>query len=474
MTHRKLLIRGVSIVVAAVTAVGMAAAPSGADPGHRTGHFHAGAPGAGDPYFPFAGNGGFDVRDYRLVLSYDPPTHRLTGTAVVRAVASTNLDRFDLDLRRDLAVSSVTVNKHRARFVRQGMQELVISPRPRLHAGRAFTVVVSYAGRPKPVIDPDGSLDGWIPTDDGAFVAGEPQGSPAWFPGSDHPSDKATFSTVVTVPAGTRVVGNGTLVGHRAAAGHETFVWREANPMATYLATVTIGRFDIQQSTTASGIPVYVAIDPREKAASAGVVAQIPAIVHYFEQRFGPYPFASTGAIIDHAHFVGYALETQTRPLFDRAPDGINMAHELSHQWYGDSVTLTRWRDIWLNEGFASYASWLWSGHIGGPTPRQLFKQIYSTPADDEFWRIPPADPGSAARIFAGPIYARGAMTLQALRVKLGDDTFFRVLRDWARQHRYGSANTPEFIRLAERDSGVDLRHFFDVWLYRPAKPTSW
>ncbi|PZS03126.1 MAG: metallopeptidase [Pseudonocardiales bacterium] len=474
MTLRNVLRRGVLATVAASTTFGSVVTPAVGDPAHDGSDFHAGAPGAGDPYFPFAGNGGFDVRNYTLLLSYRPRSHQLSGTAVVSALATENLSRFDLDLRRDMAVSSVAVDGHRAHYVRSGKQELVITPQSKLHAGRPFTVVVSYAGRPRPVIDPDGSLDGWIPTDDGAFVAGEPQGSPSWFPGSDHPSDKATFTTIVTVPKGISVVGNGRLVAHASYRDRQTFVWREDKPMATYLSTVSLGRFQVTRSRTPDGIPVYVAVDPRERAASAGVVAQIPAIIDYFERLFGPYPFGSTGAIIDHAHFVGYALETQTRPLFDRAPDAVNLAHELSHQWYGDSVSLTRWKEIWLNEGFASYASWLWSGHSGGPTPQQLFNRIYATPANDSFWKIPPANPGGPAGIFAGPIYARGAMTLQALRVKLGDRVFFQIMRDWAREHRYGNARISAFIRLAEHDSGTNLRSFFDTWLYRPAKPTSW
>src|SRR6185312_3338976 len=135
----------------------------------------------------------------------------------------------------------------------------------------------------------------------------------------------------------------------------------------------------------------------------------------------GPYPFDSAGAIVDDAPQVGYALETATRPVFDSAPDEATLAHEMAHQWYGDDVTLQRWRDIWLNEGFAEFSTWLWAERHGGPSAAERLQELLAEPADSGDFDPPPADPGGADMIFSGSEYERGAGTLEALREKVGD-----------------------------------------------------
>jgi len=433
--------------------------------------FVAGASGLGDPFFPLGGNGGYDVTNYSLVLDYSPSTRHLDGTATITATATENLSRFDLDLR-GFDVSAVMVNDRAASFTRDG-QELVITPRTGLRSGRSFTVVVSYGGVPVVITDPDESIEGWIPTDDGAFVVGEPQGSPGWYPANDNPRDKATYDIKVTVPDGLTAMANGVLVSQTSSGGKATFVWRENSPMAPYLATATLGRFDFTQYQLASGLPVYIAVDPTLSTAS--VLNKLPDIVEFYSSIYGPYPFDAVGAIVDDAKNVGYSLETQTKPVFDRVPDEATLAHELSHMWFGDSVTLTLWPDMWLHEGFATWSEWIWSEHDGRKSAHQYFENLYNTPAQNTaFWTPPPGNPGTPVFLFNGTIYNRGGMTLQALREKVGDDVFFRILRDWATEQRYGNVTTSEFIALAERESGLSLQHFFDVWLYQPDKPTSW
>ncbi len=403
---------------------------------------------------------------YALSLRYAPSSNRLRALATVRATATQGLSRFDLDLRH-LHVLSVRVDGKRADFARRG-QELVVTPARPLPDGGRFKVRVRYRGRPHPVIDPDGSQDGWIPTPDGAFVADEPQGAPTWFPCNDHPTDKATYDFRVTVPRGITAVANGRLVRRTPHRRHTTFVWSEGAPMATYLATATIGRFEVSRSR-AHGVPSYVAVDPTQSAAAAPVLAKIPAILRLYSRKFGDYPFGQTGAIVDNAPSVGYALETQTRPLFDRAPDRITLAHELAHQWFGDDVTPRRWRDIWLNEGFATWAEWYWGQHAGGRRTRAVFEDLYATSASDtEFWDPPPADPGEPENLFDGTIYDRGGMTLEALRERVGSRAFFRILRHWVSRHRHGNATTGQFIDQAEQDSGRDVRGFLHAWLFRP------
>jgi aminopeptidase N len=460
--------RGVVVVGAVALSLVSFAFPGPAGAG---GGFRPGSPGLGDPFFPLAGNGGYDVRHYSLRLAYDPATRHLDGTATIRATATQNLSRFDLDLR-GFRIARLLVDGRAASFSRAG-QELVITPRKGLRAGRTFTVVVRYAGVPSVITDPDDSIEGWVPTADGAFVVGEPQGSPGWYPVNDNPRDKATYDFKVSVPAGLTVMANGVLESRRTRHGRTTFVWRERFPMAPYLATATLGRFDLTRSRLSNGLPVYVAVDPTLPRIPS--LQELPSIVDFYSSIYGPYPFDAVGAIVDDAPDVGYALETQTKPVFDRPPDEATLAHELSHMWFGDSVTLTRWPDIWLHEGFATWSEWIWSEHQGRQSAHQFFADLYATPASDtDLWTPAPDRLGSAVDLFNGVVYDRGAMTLQALREKVGDRAFFRVLRDWARLHRYGNVTTRQFIALAERDSGRNLRRFFDVWLFQPGKPTSW
>ncbi|MER5529305.1 M1 family metallopeptidase [Streptomyces sp. NPDC002677] len=428
-----------------------------------------GAAGAGDPYFPLSGNGGYHVGHYDLTLRYDTASRHLDGKAVLTARATQKLTRFDLDLN-GLKVTRVTVDGRTARFSRSG-QELVVTPSHTLAKGREFRVAVTYNGAPKQVTDPDGSPDGWIRTDDGAFVAGEPQGAMTWFPANSHPKDKASYDFTITVPKGRTAVANGVLLGQHTAGGRTTFRWRQSEPMAAYLATATVGTFKVEQYTTRNGIKVYNAVDPREASGSAAVLKKLPSVLDWESKLFGPYPFRAAGAIVDHAPNVGYALETQSRPIYDSAPDLGTLVHESAHQWFGDSVSLTAWKDIWLNEGFATYAEWLYSEQHGGDSAQKSFDALYAKPASNELWAYPPGDPGSGANIFGTPVYARGAMALHELRKAVGDPVFFRILRAWAAEHRYGHGTTAEFVKLAEGQSGQDLGSLFQTWLYKKGKP---
>jgi aminopeptidase N len=454
-------------VLAAVTVVRAArlGAPAPAAPGTT------GAPGAGDPYFPLSGDGGYHVRHYDLVLRYDTTSRYLDGRALLTARATQRLTRFDLDLS-GLKVAGVTVDRAAARFTRSG-QELLVTPRHALRGGEGFRVAVRYDGIPRPVTDPDGSADGWIPTDDGAFVAGQPQGAMTWFPDDGHPRDKSSYDITVTVPKGRTAVANGVLAGQRTVHGHTTFHWREAQPMAAYLATATVGRFQVQRYTTRDGIQVYNAVDPRQARAAAPVLRKLPSVLAWESRLFGPYPYRAAGAIVDQLPDVVDPLETQTRPVYVCAPDLSTLVHESAHQWFGDSVSVTTWKDIWLNEGFATYAEWLYAEQHGGDSAQKTFDALYARPASDDLWAYPPGDPGDGGNLFDTPVYERGAMALHELRRAVGDRDFFRILRAWAAGHRGGHGTTGQFVRLAEHESGKSLDGLFHTWLYAEGKPNS-
>ncbi|MFI2212090.1 M1 family metallopeptidase [Streptomyces sp. NPDC020141] len=422
------------------------------------------AAGVGDPLFPTLGNGGYDVRHYLLTLEYDPGSGRLAGTAEILARATRELDVFHLDLHR-LSASEVTVDGAGARTGHDG-DELAVRPAEPVAAGRLFRTVVRYAGAPSAITDADGSEEGWLRTPDGALAVGEPMGSMAWFPGNHHPSDKATYDLSVTVPEGLEAVSNGEPAGERTSGGRTTFGWRSKEPMASYLATLAIGRFEVGSSRTRSGVPVVTAVD---EAVSESLSRRIPEALEWAEGLFGPYPFSSAGAIVVPDEAVGYALETQSRPVFPAGSFTPEiLAHEIAHQWFGDSVTPSSWRDMWLNEGFATYAEWLWAEEFGSTPVGRSFDRAF---ADSGNWDFPPARPPSAARISDDPVYERGAMVLHRVRLAVGDEVFFRLLRGWAREHRHGNASTADFTAYAERVSARDLDGVWDVWLYGEGRP---
>jgi aminopeptidase N len=456
---------------AAPLAALLAAAATVAAPASAGAEFTPGTAGLGDPFFPRAGNGGYEVGHYDLRLDYRPDSQRLDARARIAATATQDLSRFDLDYRGP-RIRSLRVNGERAAYGRDG-QELVITPEAGLAAGSRLEIVVRYRGRVRNIIDPDGSKDGWIPTDDGAFVVGEPQGSPTWFPCNDHPTDKATYALRITVPHGVEAIANGSLTDRRRRGRSTIWSWRERAPMATYLATASIGQFHHERSRF-GGLESVVAVDPRERKRSQRALGKIPRMTRLFERLFGPYPFEETGAIVDHAPKVGYALETQTRPIYDRAPGQATVAHELAHMWFGDSVSLQTWPGMWLNEGFATWAEWRWGQRRGGKSTARVFRDLLKVPAHrHRYWDPPPAAIPDPSKLFADSVYERGAMALEALRQRVGNGAFYATMRDWAHRNAYGNASIEQFIALAEAHSGQDLDSLFDTWLYRPGKPAS-
>ncbi|WP_274560028.1 M1 family metallopeptidase [Streptomyces spiramyceticus] len=429
-----------------------------------------GAPGVRDPYFPELGNGGYDVTHYTLNLDYDPETRRLEATAEITARATQDLSAFNLDLH-GMNVTSATVEGQKVAVSRAG-DELTLTPRSGAGPtdGETFRTVVGYSGRPATITDADESEEGWLRTADGALALGEPLGSMAWFPGNHHPSDKASYDITVTVPEGLKAISNGELRSERTRGGRTAFAWHSGEPMAGYLATVAIGKFETKATRTPSGLPVFTAVDPAVAKGSAESIAGIPDIVEWGIKTFGPYPFSSAGAIVERGGDAGYALETQTKPVFPGPPaDGL-LVHELAHQWFGNSVTPKSWRDMWLNEGFATYAQWLWDEDFANIPADRNFAEAFDNKAN---WAFPPAEPPSGSDLFGDPVYGRGAMVLHKVREAVGDDAFFGIVRGWASTHRHGNASTDDFTAYVEKKSGKDLKALWDTWLYGKKKPVT-
>ena len=441
----------------------------------------AGSAGLGDPYFPLEGDGGYDVTAYDIHLRYDPSSDRVQGHITITARASESLSRFDLDLR--LPASAVTVNDQPAQLYEEG-GKVHVSPVVPVLAGAPMTVQVDYAGVPSAIPGGPEAPSPWVRTPDGAVAVGEPEIAPWWYPCNDHPSDKATFTVTMIVPDGLQVISNGALLGGPEPAGPGLVAWRwqESQPMATYLAFVAIGHYTLVRQDTRFGL--YLAaydqnLPPQIADAARTSVEQTPQIIDFLSGIFGPYPFHQLGGVVPEAPTLGFALENQTRPVygegfFATGPDVTVVVHELAHQWFGDSVSVQHWSDIWLNEGFATYAQWLYDERHGGPSAQQHAAQEYAShPSNDAFWQIPPGNPGAKA-VLADPVYTRGAMALQALRKAVGDQNFFATLRAWATDRAGGNGSVPDFLATVKRVTGKNVDDLAQTWLFahtRPAGP---
>ncbi|KAF0793219.1 MULTISPECIES: M1 family metallopeptidase [Streptomyces] len=445
-------------------------------------HGTPGAAGVLDPLFPRLGNGGYDVRHYDLALDWAPATsgeraeQPLRGTARITSRATQNLSAFNLDLK-GLEVTSVTVDGRPARYGQAGT-ELTVRPEKELDKGSTFRTTVEYAGRPGPLEDADGSEEGWLTGKAGTVALGEPSGAMTWFPGNHHPLDKATYTLRATVPKGQRAVSGGepeTLEPKPRADGRTTWTWNSRRPMASFLTTLAIGRYELSTGRASSDLPLVNAVAPGE---DAEVLERLPEVLDWSVERFGAYPFDSYGALVLDPGTAGYALETQTRPAYPGAPGVGLVVHETAHQWFGNSVTPRTWQDIWLSEGFATYAEWLWEEDHDGPTAQSTFDRLYATSEDADLWAFPPADPPGPDDLFSDPVYQRGAMTLHQVRRLLGEDRFARLLTGWPKKHAYGHARTADFTAYAgslapDTATREALTRTWSAWLRAEGKPDS-
>ncbi len=541
-----------------------------------------GADGIGDAYFPQLGNGGYDAQHYTIDLTADVQDNLVKAVVVIEAVATQDLSAFNLDFAGP-TVSDVQVNDAPATYERQD-RELIITPAEPLAEGSSFTVSVAYSGQPSGVAATGiPFLIGWNNYGDGIFVASEPAGAAGWYPVNDHPLDKATYTFRITAPDPYVVAANGVLHDTipDSVNGWTTYVYEMDQPIASYLVTVDIGNYVIDTSEGPDGLPIRNFFPPALAGRAAVDFSKTADMIAFFEDTFGPYPFDTYGVVVVDTD-LQFALETQTLTLFaqnwvsgtGQAEESV--AHELSHQWYGDSVSLAAWQDIWLNEGFATYASWLWFEHEQGPDIlRRIVTQTYTTiareqqtfsiqlskqevlnalaallpdgymldadsaanvtrllskdalgsddiekfiagfpPADitgdelltlvnvlpfdtvqlsgsdvadlESYLKLGPPAPGAfrlpqsrfvppgnppSYDLFNVGVYQRGGLTLHALRLRVGDEAFFDILRAYYDRYAYGNASTADFIAVAEDVSGADLGDFFDAWLYNPTIP---
>jgi aminopeptidase N len=442
------------------------AAPADDDPADD-GEPAPGADGLGDPYFPALGNGGYDARHYDLDLTWEPDGSRLDGAVTIDATATRALSSFNLDFG-DLPIESAEVDGRPAETEHSGEHELVVTPAEPVSDGADFTVEITYGGEveAEPGLLP--GLGGWVDDGDQVYVASQPDGAHNFYPVNDHPSDKATYTITVTAPDDLDVIANGIETtgedGPEAAPGPgdgtRTWSFDMPDPMASYLLQVVIANLDLRDGRSPAGIPIRHGHDEDVLDAAVEQMADTGEMLDWFAERFGPYPFGTYGGVTVDAD-LGFALETQTLSIFPAGVTTEVVAHELAHQWFGDHVSPATWQDIWLNEGFATYASWLWMEHAGDATVEEMAEQAGFYGQLD----TPPTDPGGPDDLFAATVYFRGGLTLYVLHDRLGDDVFFELLTRWVETYGGASASTADFEALAAEVSGQDLTGLFDAWL---------
>ena len=427
-----------------------------------------------DDYLPQNGNRGYRVSRYELELDYKVGGNRLAGRAAITAVTIMERPRFSLDLAQALAVSEVLVNGSSSVEYTHQHGKLTVTPKQQIPAGGILQFVVQYAGTPKPVRGPWGEV-GWAELTEGALVASQPNGAGSWFPCDDHPSAKASYRISITTDTPYYTLANGTLIGKQTKAGRTTWTYEQAEPMASYLATVQIGRYRRHRMSAAyARVPMYAVIPAQLRTAFEHDFGRQPEMMQVFSELFGPYPFRSYAVVVTEDE-LEIPIEAQGISIFGANHcDGRGgaqrlAAHELAHQWFGNSLTLRRWRDIWLHEGFACYAEWLWSQAAGAPSTDRLARAAWHT-LHRRPQNIAAGDPGPGS-MFDDRVYKRGALALHALRLEVGDTAFFLLLREWTARHRHASVTTEEFIDLAGHYSTTPLHALWQEWLYDEPLP---
>lgn len=423
-------------------------------------------------YLPRSGTDDYAVVSYDLALDYRVSTNRLDGVAVIVGRARVPLSAIVLDLVHLRAKKVRLDGDKRTRFT-QNQTHLRVTPAKPLPAGAEFRVEIAYDGSPVPRRTRWGTL-GWEELTDGVIVASQPSGAPTWFPCNDRPSDKASYRIRVTTEQAYTVLATGELREHSVSAGRGTWVFEREEPTATYLAAVQIGRYTLEPRRTGE-VEVVLAYPAALARRALADFAPLARMLDCFQERFGPYPFPSYTVVVTEDP-LEIPLEAQAMATFGASHvDGRGgserlIAHELAHQWFGNSVGLAGWGDIWLNEGFACYAEWIWSEFSGGPSANTLARTHHAllrVKAHD----LVLGDPGPDT-MFDDRVYKRGACTLHALRLRLGDDRFFALLRAWCSEHRFGTVTTPDFEALAARFAEEPLDGFFDAWLRSTRLPS--
>lgn len=425
-----------------------------------------------DPYLPGQGNHGYRVSRYELDLNYKMSSNNLSGTAKISLVTTENMKQLSFDLSPHLQVSKVTMSGASLARHRHSNGKLKLNAAETIPVGEAVVVVIKYSGNPRPIRGAWGEV-GWEELTDGVLVANQPNGAASWFPCDDHPASKAPFKLRITTDSPYKVVCTGNLVSKKRSGSMTTWDFDLPYPTSTYLVTVNMGIYE-HVVITGADTPIYAYLPADLRQEFSRAFDKQAEMVKVFTRLFGPYPFDSYKVVVTDDK-LEIPLEAMGMSTFGRnmvepsTREERLIAHELAHQWFGNAVTAASWKHIWLHEGFACYAEWLWSEFSGGHDAHthalKYFARLQRSPAD-----LLLADPGPKD-MFDDRVYKRGALTLHVLRGVIGDEKFFELLREWVRRGSGSVVTTEQFIELARRYSSVDLQPIWDAWLYDTAVP---
>ena len=425
-----------------------------------------GSTSAGDAYAPMLGNTGYDIRHYNLSLELDPARSYLAGKADIQA---TSLVQHLVGLSLDFIgfeIDALTVDAQQAAYTRSAEKLIIELPEP-LSLGQEFTLSITYQGTPtftgSPYVPFLGHLGFYFIGQTHFFTLSEPDGARYWFPCNDHPTDKASYTFKITVPAGLTAAANGSLSSvDSTQADQTTFTWDHPYPMATYLAVAAVGEYEVIETSSPAGIPIrhYVFSDLRplfeQQASITGEV------LDWMSAQFGEYPFESFGFVT--TRLVSQASETQTRVILPETMiNEETIVHEIAHMWFGDWVSLESWGDMWLKEGLAIYSYLMWQtrsdpavldAYMSNTTPLILDKS-----SNYPLGNLPPN------LLLSYDSYWKGAAFQHAIRKQIGDETYLSALRSLIQEFGGSSVSRLEFQALLERVSGQSLQALFEEWL---------
>jgi aminopeptidase N len=426
-----------------------------------------------DDVYPDVGDPGVDALHYGLDLAWAPDASTLTAEESLVFRATADAEGVRLDLAPELDVSAVRLDGEDVDHEHDGKDLVVQAP---VDADSRHTLEIDYAGSPEPVRAPTTRSDvdglGWTVTGSGeTWTMQEPFGAYSWYAVNDQPSDKALYDLTISAPAPMVGVANGTLESRESADGTTVTRWHLDEPASSYLTTIAIGDYRMVRDRSASGVPFTYWV-PADHPQLARGLRRAADELGWLEDRLGPYPFSSLGIVLVDSRS---GMETQTMITLgttDYATSPEVLVHEMAHQWYGDQVTPETWADVWMNEGMAMYLQGVWQSEHQGPGLSELMdKWAFGEPMlRDESG--PPADydPQSFG---AGNVYYGPALMWDALRKKIGDDTFWRLVRAWPREHDDANAGYDDITSWWSQQTGQDLQPFFDTWLLARTSPST-
>lgn len=446
--------------------------------------------GLGDERLPNVGNYGYDVQHYEIDMDVFPSTGEIHCTVDIKITPTIEkLQHIYLDFLDNYMITDVTLNRTPAKFEVTPSKLLIELPN-NLPKGKELSIRISYNGKPpefKSKEMPHTAL-GFKFEESKAWVFSEPDGTHTWLPSNDHPQDKATFDFRITVPAPLTAIANGEPGIHIHSANSSTFLWRMNYPMATYLATIVIGEYDLLDEEQRNASPVirnFLHSDQKTDGNVRSLFGKVHDMMTFFENTLGEYPFDSYGHVV--VTEPGLGMETQSMTMIstdfihgDLRPYAETvLAHEIAHQWFGNSVTPKYWTDIWLNESFATYSEALWAEHSAGDIGFQ--RSMNRSYAGIKAWDKNLHKSGKSGSIlnpiylFSSNVYHKGAWVLHMLRSAMGDRHFIKSLRTYIEKYSYGNATTKDFIEIAEAtwadskpvhpDDEAAIYGFFDYWL---------